>query len=263
MSIELNSLRMRAEKGQRHISGAERLLSAEEVEQAALQMLQRALEHPRGRAEKIHLTIEAVCPGEVSRAKLLDLQNNRVTDWSAGRDVAVQLLAAAGVARAVSVEAINRLSQGAAPDGNSMRGAMLINVETGERLESDQYRGVRASRMDLTAQARLELQQALERVGLNNSHVVEAMILATKVVLAPGAVAELCWSDDPDYQAGYVASRGLGYQRISLLKPLGEERGGRVFFVRCPGQSLTDLQVWLEKKPLLIDRIGQIFADTV
>ncbi|HEY5672571.1 MAG TPA: 6-carboxyhexanoate--CoA ligase [Malonomonas sp.] len=258
MLTQLNSLRMRAERAGRHISGAERLLALNELEIAAADMLQRALQHPRGTAQKIVFHIEAVSSGSISTGQLLDFTNNRAINWQQGRLLACQLLQSAGISRSVAERSIEVLASGAAPGGQSMRGAMLIDADSGERLESDQARGVRACRMDLTVTVRQELCYLLEQIKLNNPHVVEALTLATKVCSAPGVVAELCWSDDPDYQAGYVASQALGYQRISLMKPAGSDRGGRAFFVRRSSAELPELIELLEKAPLLIDRIGQI-----
>lgn len=48
-------------------------------------------------------------------------------------------------------------------------------------------------------------------------------MLATKVSEHPATVAELCWSDDPKYITGYVASKELGYQCITKLKEYGDE----------------------------------------
>ena len=43
---------------------------------------------------------------------------------------------------------------------------------------------------------------------------VMSIVLATKVSAHPATVAELCWSDDPEYITGYVASRK---QAINVL----------------------------------------------
>ncbi len=257
MYDNLNSLRMRAESAGRHISGAERLVSDSELESAAQEMLQRALKHSRGHAELISICVEGVAAESVKNGCLPDLHNNQVVNWQQGRDLAQQLLVSAGVATVAAESAIKMLQQGAAPDGGSMRGAMLVNADTGERLESDRTRGVRASRMDLTEDARDQLCSVLARYQLDNQHVVEAITLAAKVMTAPGIVAELCWSDDPDYIAGYVAADTLGYQRISQMKLSGDERGGRAFFVRCQSNELPKTIDWLENVPLLIGQIGK------
>jgi 6-carboxyhexanoate--CoA ligase len=155
--------------------------------------------------------------------------------------------------------AMETIANGAGPDGRPMRGAMLVDACTGERLEPDRDRGVRVSRMDLAPAAEKELREGLGVLGLDNVHVREALVLAGKVMLAPSIVAELCWSDDPDYTAGYVAAPGLGYSRFPHLKPVGEERGGRAFFI-VPGADLAALIRFLEQSPVLFDRLGRLQA---
>jgi 6-carboxyhexanoate--CoA ligase len=249
---------MRAERETKHISGAERLLSFAELEPAALEMLQRALQHPRGQAECINIRVDTIESDSIQQGQLPDLHNNLVQSWQQGRELAKEMLLASGVTRFAIERAMNDLAAGAAPDGRSMRGAMLIDADSGERLEADRSRGVRVSRMDLSNSVRQQLHSALAAQNLDNPHVMEALTLAAKVVSAPALVAELCWSDDPEYLAGYVAAREAGYQRISLLKPVGEERGGRAFFVRCGKDSLAGLIKWLERQPFLIKQIGRI-----
>ena len=77
------------------------------------------------------------------------------------------------------------------------------------------------------------------------------MGIATKVSAHPATVAELCWSDDPEYITGYVASKKQGYQRITKLKEYGDERGCRIFLV----DGLSDLHSYidyLEKQPIFV-----------
>lgn len=258
MCNDLHSLRMRSEAEGRHISGAERLLTFADLGDAVIAMLQRALFHSRGRADSINFQIEEVSADQVVSGNLPDLYNNQVVDWRQGRDLAYEMLVTMGVTQHAAAGAISSIDSGAAPDGQSMRGAMLVDADSGERLEPDQMRGIRVSRMDLTDPACLQLKQLLSAQQLDNSHVIEALTLAAKVIAAPGVVAELCWSDDPDYLSGYVASVNYGYQRISLMKPAGEQRGGRAFFVRCGKERIPALIEWLEKTPLMINRLGRI-----
>ncbi len=259
----LNSLRMRAEREGQHISGAERLLETTDLTTAAVELLQRALQHPRGPAEHIYLQVDPIPANQVNSGTLPDLHNHQVSDWQQGRELAQQLLETAGVSKIAAAKALSALAEGAAPDGSSMRGAMLVDAESGQRLEADQARGVRASRMDLSASARAQLRQLLAVEALDNPHVIEALTLAAKVIAAPGVLAELCWSDDPDYLAGYVASSQLGYQRINHLKPAGEERGGRAFFIRRAEIELPELVAWLERTPLLIEQVGKIHPSQI
>lgn len=260
MNSPLYSIRMRSARGGHHLSGAERLGSAEDLEQLAAAMVRRALNHTRGQAETIELSLEILDQAQVRCAELPDLHTRLVSDWRQGRQAAAQLLRQAGVSACAVDEAMSAIGGGAAPDGRSMRGAMLIDAASGQRLEPDRARGVRVSRMDLSSSARQALGDRLQVLGLDNDHVREALVLAGKVLTAPGIVAELCWSDDPDYSAGYVASPQLGYVRFPHLKPLGEERGGRAFFIAAGTPDLQRLIDYLETQPVLFDRIGQLHA---
>jgi 6-carboxyhexanoate--CoA ligase len=259
MENPLYSIRMRASLEGRHLSGAERLATPDRLEQLAAAMVRRALEHDRGRAEAVQLSIEALPAGSVQEARLPDLQTLDVTDHHCGRAAAGKLLLEAGVSSEAASSAMETIAGGAGPDGRSMRGAMLVDAGSGQRLEPDRDRGVRVSRMDLTPETERLLAEGLGRLGLDNPHVREALVLAGKVLLAPSVLAELCWSDDPGYTAGYVAAPGRGYSRFPYLKPAGEERGGRAFFLR-PGADLPTLIRFLEETPVLFDRIGRLRA---
>lgn len=259
MKRPLYSIRMQASLNGQHLSGAERLSVADDLDRLAAGMVNRALGHMRGRAEKIQLTIEEIETGQVDFGGLPDVHTYLVDDYHQGRRAAAAILADSGVTPLAIDSAMNAMASGAAPDGRSMRGAMLIDAKNGERLEPDKARGVRVSRMDLTEQARKELTLGLQALGLDNAHVREALVLAAKVITAPGILAELCWSDDPDYTAGYAASAQKGYIRFPHLKPLGDERGGRAFFLASGDHKLPELIDYLQTKPLLFDRIGQLY----
>ena len=143
-----------------------------------------------------------------------------------------------------------------------MRGAILMDMQ-GNRLEPDKERGIRATRIDITEDASLELANSLSGKGLSSyyTQVKEALVLATKVASVKGTIAELCWSDDPCYTAGYVASNDLGYVRIPHLKNAGEHRGGRVFFV--DGIDLGNYIYEMQNSPMLVNKFTGIqeFSD--
>lgn len=259
--LPLYSVRMHAERSGEHLCGAERLAAADELEEAAASLVRRALVHPRGSAECLRLTLELLCPGEVCPGRLPDVTTVRVTDHREGRAAARHFLIEEGIAPGAVDAAFCHLVGGAAPGAKTMRGAMLIDAESGERLEPDQARGVRASRMDLSPAARTALRDELDRRGLDNPHVREALVLAAKVAQAPGVVAELGWSDDPDYTAGYLCTPKYGYVRFPHLKPAGEPKGGRAFFVRPGREGLAGVIDFLEKTPVLFDAIGAFRPD--
>ncbi len=254
----LFSIRMRASRLGEHLSGAERLVRTEAVESICLELLRRGRGHSRGEADAVRLAIDLVDEAEVVTVSLPDLLTWQVADVDAGRRAALSRLVAAGVPEPVAGKAMRRLAEGAAPGGGVMRGAMLVDVRTGERLEADRARGVRVSRMDLLPETAAELSRRLAVHDLDNRHVREALVLAAKVISAPGVVAELCWSDDPDYTAGYVAAPIFGYQRFPRLKPAGDRRGGRAFFVDRRRGDVAELVRYLERTPVLAIRPGRV-----
>ena len=251
----LYSVKMRSalggphEQGGRHISGAERVVKAEALKQVAAEMIDRALSHSRGCADFINLKIEEIAADDFITVPLLTIQTLSVTDVAAGRMAAVKALIQAGVSAAAARLGLYQL----AARRDSMRGAMILSATSGERLDDRGERGVRVSCMDVAAEQHLE--QHLAEQGLTNIHVREAVVLAAKVVSAPGVIAELCWSDDPDYTTGYVATP-TNYLRLPHLKRAGNSAGGRAFFVRS-ATKLTELIFYLEEQPVLVELRGE------
>lgn len=241
---------MRASRGDKHISGSERLLDVQEMEDAVSQLLRRALDHPRGRAGHISITVQPVPIAQIRNCSLLPLMTHQVKNCQQGLDRARELLIQAGLKAEIVEQSMALLAAGPSPQGGVMRGAMLIDPASGARLEPDQGSGVRVSRMDLSPESRRPVAQFLSSCGLNNQRVIEAWILASKVALYPQIVAELCWSDDPDYVTGYVASSEGGYQRITHLKEAGSDIGGRIFFVK-PATEVLTLINYLRHEPVL------------
>ncbi len=246
----LYSVRMRAaqggahESGGRHISGAERLVSYRQIAATADSMLERAFSHSRGRPDFINIRIEAIDDAQLTTVPLLPVTQAACQTIEAGRNTARAALARAGIAPAAVEQAFASLL--ALNDG--MRGALLLCLTTGRRIDHSGTRGIRVSCMDIADPHLFELW--LRENRLTNIHVREALVLSAKVASAPDIMAELCWSDDPEYTTGYVASKN-GYLRIPHLKPLGSPLGGRVFFVR-PDCNLEELIHYLEQKPVLV-----------
>ncbi|KIV57622.1 hypothetical protein AM501_26040 [Aneurinibacillus migulanus] len=246
MSTErLYSLRMRAaqggahEEGGLHISGGEKLGVEEEIETLVGRLLDKALHHSRGTADFINLVIERVDASNCSVLSPLTVSTYKVSDYRAGRQKAVTQLRELSVSETAIMNAFNILSS-----AQNIRGAILLDSQSGERLDTRGDRGVRVSRMDWDQE---QYASWIRRhPQFNSPRIAEALALATKVVHAQGTVAELCWSDDPDYVTGYVASMTKGYCRITHLKEEGDLSGGRVFFV-SPGTSISGYVEYLER----------------
>lgn len=255
----LFSVRMRAaaggphERGGTHVSGAERLVGEGEVEATLAALFQRARE--RGLPpDFIRFTVEAVAPGEVFRVPALPVTPLRTSGPEEAERAARQVLDAAGVGERAVESAFRGLRDGWNASGRPLRGAALIDLRTGARLEPDPERGVRVSRLDYSAEGRAAADRELTRHGLTHFRVREALAIATKVLWA-GVAAELCWSDEPDYTTGYVATVSRGYVRFPGFKPPGA-RGGRAFFIdpaTAAEGGLSPLLHRLEAQCVLID----------
>jgi len=258
MISPLYSLRMRASSNGQHLCGAERIVPVELVSCTNQELIERALGSGAERPDEIHCLTQRIEPGDVRRYPLPEIRSWQVADAIAGRQLAGRLLVAGGVCQEAVEQALTALAAGPAPGGKVMRGAMIIDAESGERLEADSSRGVRVSRMDLAPACRGDLLELLAKAGLGHHRVAEALVLAGKVLHAPGIVAELCWSDDPDYLTGYVSTPAGGYQRVSPLKYSGDSRGGRAFFVDRRQWSLAEFVDFLERQPVLFDSLAAI-----
>ena len=252
---DLYSIRMRASAGGQHISGAERIVFSDAIDITANELIARATSKHRA-PDRIALQIENL--GNISPRLLtaLDVVTINAADPETGRSDASRVLHMAGVSNRAVDSATDHILGSAAPSGGNMRGAMIMDAETGERLEPDQERGVRASRFDWTDDARVAADRLLSGLGLTHFRIREALALATKVVHAPGVIAELCWSDDPDYTAGYAASIKTGYVRFPFLKQKGDNRGGRAIFINRNALDLTALLHYLQAEVVLINVVG-------
>jgi 6-carboxyhexanoate--CoA ligase len=256
MERALYSVKMRAaqggphEKGGRHISGSERIIDKDSVDAEVVSMLERAKNHQRGEADFISIKVELIRKEQVQYRNLLSFSECPVANVAEGRKVAVEELVRTGVTRKAAEKGLAAIA--ALPD--SMRGAMLVNAVTGERMDNLGNRGVRVTNMDVDDPD--EFRQALARRGLKGDHVREALVLASKVAGAGSVVAELCWSDDPLYVTGYVGSPKYGYRRIPILKNLHDGVGGRVFFIK-PETDLNALIQYLQEQVIFIKTGGE------
>lgn len=218
------SVRMRSSRAGDHISGAERIVKEELVEQVAGQLAARALRHPLGRPDEIRISIDAV--DDVVRLPALPVVEHSPEDAD---EFIGQLLR--GVPAAGQAVRLLRSVRG-------LPGAALIDATTGARLDGG--RGVRVSHIDVD----------VTQDGTKQAH-WEALALATKVQHPAVCVAELCISDDPNYTTGYVSYRGT-YHRIHHMKQAGSREGTRVFVVDGDGPALEAAVDFWRNTPVLV-----------
>lgn len=237
----LYSIRMRGaeggphEEGGRHISGAERIVDEGDLQSVASALIHRALHHSKGKSDFINIRIDAIHDEDIMYVDCIAIEEHKSESVQESHELAKDLLQSVVNYKAVE-QAFTELGQ---LPGN-MRGAILLDANTGVRLDQDHMRGVRVSHMD----------ECGTEIRPMNVHMREALVLATKVQSCPGIVGELCWSDDPDYTVGYVACNGV-YHRIPNMKDMGNPIGGRVFFVDI-NRPIHEIVDYLENITVLV-----------
>lgn len=247
--MSIYSLKMRASKHigsiQEHVSGAEKILPQQELPQQMEALLSRALHHAKGKADFINLKIEAVAPENLKYIEALPVSTHEAATPAEGRQFMCQIMAELGLTPD-KCQKILELFQAT----YGMRGAMLLDVDTLERLEPDQQRGIRATYMDSIAP-----KGEAKAICDGKNHFQEALVLASKVLSAPNIIGELCMSDDPDYITGYIATRDKGYIRITQLKEMGCPDGGRIFLYRGPKSQVEDCIQYLQEQRVLVKNV--------
>jgi 6-carboxyhexanoate--CoA ligase len=225
----LHSVRMRAASaGGAHLCGAERIVPPAALSTVVQELLDRALAHGAA-PHSVHISIDRIPADDIVRIPCLPVTTVPAADPAEARALVEPYLIAAGVSPDAVAIAFDGLIHGLGPNGSPMRGAAVMDCESGTRLEPDPARGLRASHLDYAPDHRDAIRQEFLDAGLPHHRTWEAVAVASKVIWA-GVTAELCWSDDPDYDTGYVATREAGYVRFPKFKPMGAT-GGRVWFV--------------------------------
>ena len=254
--IMMYSIKMRCskggphEEGGKHISGAERILREDEIEDELINVYRRAITHERGKPDFINLKIEKIDEDEIIYKKRLNIKEHHVESKEEGLDLAKKLL----ISNAISEESAEKTIQSLQDLEESMHGAMLIDKDTGERIDDKGIKGVRVT--GIASADISNYKESLKNDGREGLHLEEALILASKTASCKGIVAELCWSDDPSYVIGYVGTKD-NYERIPILKEEGNPIGGRAFFVDTnqlnDNYTLDDLIDYIEKQVVLIE----------
>jgi 6-carboxyhexanoate--CoA ligase len=228
-----------------HISGAEGIYEDSDLSRVVNEYIKRALSHCRGKPDKIILTAEEIkqSPKKVS---ILPVKTMKCDSPYEAKKIIYQRLLHIGISKKALDNALKVLTS-----KKTMRGAALILMKSGIRVEPDKERGIRVSRLGIEKSVNKKLSLILSKSKINITTVKEALILASKVASYPNIVAEVCISDDADYTTGYIASKKFGYLRIPNIKKQGEMHGGRVFFIK-EGANIEKIIKYLEKTPVLV-----------
>jgi 6-carboxyhexanoate--CoA ligase len=242
------------EDGGTHISGSERLVTEDHIPAVLEAAWRRAKSHELGCARAINIRIDSVDSAAIRYIPPLPIDSKCYATVEQARTASCVRLEKSGISKMAAhraMEAICNLRQ-------SMRGAMVFDAISGERLDEFGERGVRISHMDCENEENFikRLRAVMPQLGIDGaaSPVItklrEALVLASKAAAVPGYAGELCWSDDPNYPIGYVAS-GKVYCRIVPMKELGSSVGGRVLFL-WPGAPLAESIDYWQRQPVLV-----------
>ena len=243
-----------------HISGAERIILKEEIDEISTHLIHRAQNHEKGVPDFINLKIQTINPDTIEYVMSLPVFMVQVSNHTEAQKACRALLQRAGISLHAIEYACEFLEHGT-QQGKGLSGALVMDTSS-SLIKNPDGKGVRATTMDFTPTAHREIDGMLEQYGLSHSRLKEALVLATKVAHAPCARAELCYSDNPDYHVGYVAITGKGYFRIPHLKTPSAQ-GGRVFFVHDDGFSWESYSRYLQSTPVLIDTISPFYMKTL
>ncbi|MBM7647362.1 6-carboxyhexanoate--CoA ligase [Bacillus ectoiniformans] len=245
------SIRMRSaeggahEAGGMHISGAERIVAKEQLEEEAQKLVKRAMIHERGQADFIQITIEKIDTSLIEYVPALIPKTVDCRDVAESRNRAQEYLLKSGVAQLAANMAVSLLA-----NAEDFPGAYLLDAETGKILNPFN-KAIRVSQIDWDERNFSEWSKTHAVHSL--SRIREAVALASKTAASPFIAAELCWSDDPGYLTGYVASQSVGYIRLTPLKEKNCYSGGRVFFVK--GEANIDQLIhYLTKVPVMVTK---------
>ena len=108
-----------------HISGAERILREDEIEEELINVYRRAITHERGKPDFINLKIEKIDEEDIIYKKRLNINEHHVESKEDGLDLAKELL----MDNAVSEESAEMTIQNLQDLEESMHGAMLIDKD--------------------------------------------------------------------------------------------------------------------------------------
>ncbi len=248
------SIRMRIHQEGTHLSGAEDLVPARDLDHVLSSFSDRLLPHLLNDAipppQQI-VTIDPVPGKEIRRKPLLPVQFMESLSCDESeiglREILDCLLPEGKTERIMEIFKQEIM-------GNLPRHGALIVTSLGEPILAEGDSGIRTTHVGCEPSLRRALEEMLDNyLEKPNHRFIDALVLASKVLASESVVAEICASDDPSYTTGYVASRPFGYVRIPHMKKAGYGRGGRLYVV-FPTLHLRTLINELRHTPVLFDR---------
>lgn len=231
----------------RHISGAERIVSASDIMRTVAELEHRAWTHSNGRPDDVVVSVHRVDEDEITHIPALTRETRHTQTVDDAHRAVTEILRDAGIPTAEhALDTLTRI--------RGMRGAMLLDADTGERRDTKDIRGVRVTALDNDMPTGADAAEEMSSSATAKPYYCEALTLASKVQYHPAVCAELCISDDPEYTTGYVSTPGH-YVRIENIKSAGSPQGGRVFLVRGTDEEIADCIDFLENTAVIVHGI--------
>ena len=240
---------MRIHQKGRHISGGEDLVEPGDFNEALTRLSSRLLPFSNDQPSPQQvLTVDPIPAEKIRQGALLPVRSLQSSGAEETRQTLPRILESI-LDQPMAAQVLKTFDQEilASPSRN---GALLLDGQ-GRLLNESGTEGVRTTHLGCLPSLRKDLEEMASRNLLKPSHrFADAIILASKVLMSPSVLLEICASDDPRYQTGYIASRLTGYIRIPFIKSSGLPTGGRLYLVK-DGTVIKDLLEFLRETPVL------------
>lgn len=250
---ELYSIKMRGaspvnhKKGGNHISGAERIINYESLKDEILNLIDRALTHPKGRSDFINISIQKI--HDTSNIIYINPLNIKTLSLDDDENIPYNILKLLGFSYDKSKYAMDLLLK-----QSNLKGALIVSFDT---LKEFHDHITRCVNMDYDSSIKEDLDKFLNNNNFLGKYLKDALCLSSKICNHKNVLCEICISDDPNYKTGYISSKALGYIRINNLKPHNHKCGGRIIFIKDENK-LNETIDYLKNSIVIINSIPKI-----
>lgn len=248
------SVKMRASKAGKHISGTEHLVFEQDVEDSVQRSVSRAIHHSRGFPDEINIKLELIDQPEIICIPSLPLITVSSADEATGKAIIEKIL----INKIPEITRFDFLEKYLYAECPYIKGAKFFDINNIEYIHSHQEEDVRVTNLDLSVSVVNGLKEKIEQYEPFNFKTADGLAIASKVCFCHGVLGEICLSDDPNYQGGYIAFPDIGYIRINKMKPYGSSTGGRIIIIDSSKTKFIAIKNFLEKAITLISTVPSV-----
>ena len=231
---------MRASENDKHISGAERIVSKDKINKVIKNLIGRPFLSKNGNADFVNVKIEKL----KTKPIIIDCLNHKYIEAFTKEETYHFLKDQFNSHKIPNLERILAIFN----KHKSLNGAIILNpftLETFDTIENP----VRATLIDSIPL----------KISNKKDYYREAITLATKVANVPYIIGELCVSDDIYYPLGYLVLNKECFNILFNLKDYGVSGGCRIFFTNATNESeMKILKHYLTEIPFLVKNIGKM-----